>query len=182
MQHTSTASTAHTDPHHEEGDINLVATWLTFDLPRLIAGWMAGIFAGVVALAFAGVLSRAGGLEFLYPLKLSATPLMGNMAETTGAHLTPVIIGAMLVLGICSVLGAVYAHFTQTNKLLPLLGAGVMWGNFSWIFINNLFSKSFLDIRTAAVPPGAAFFITLVFGLSLCSIRIFDRIVCGRAR
>ena len=40
----------------EDGDINIVQMWLTFDLPRLVAGLMAGLFAGAVAITVAKLL------------------------------------------------------------------------------------------------------------------------------
>ena len=166
----------------EDGDINLVALWLQFDLPRLIAGLLAGLFAGVVMAAFAGVLATLGGHEFLYPVKVAATPILGNSATAFGMNLGPIVLGFVVHETICAVLGMVYAHFTKTNQLLPLLGAGFMWGTFSWVFIQNLFSRSFLEVRTENLPSGAAFFVLLVFGFSLSSIRFFDRMVCGKRR
>ncbi len=165
----------------EEGDFNLVEIWLQFDLPRLIAGFMAGIFAGIVMAVFAGILSVASGSEFLYPVKIAAAPILGNSATAYGFS-GAVILGFIVHEIICGVLGAVYSHFTKTNKLLPLLGAGFMWGTFSWVFIQNLFVRSFQDVMTAEIPSGAAFFVCLVFGFSLSSIRVFDRMVCGKAR
>ena len=43
--------------------MDLVATWLVFDLPRTIAGALAGIFAVLVSWVFAGILAKAGGQE-----------------------------------------------------------------------------------------------------------------------
>jgi len=57
-----------------------------------------------------------------------------------------------------------------------------MWGTLSWIFINNLFVPSFLNVREIELPNGPAFFVLLVFGLLLASLKIFDRIICGRTR
>ncbi len=161
--------------------MDLVATWLVFDLPRTIAGAMAGIFAGLVAWVFAGALATLGGLEFWYPFKVPALTLLGGDAMRYGVT-AAIGIGTIIHCAICAVLGMVYAHFVKTNKWAPLLGAGFMWGTFSWIFINNLFIRSFQSVRELDLPNGAAFFVLLVFGFSLASLRIFDRIVCGRAR
>jgi hypothetical protein len=170
-----------TTPVVEEGEMDLVAMWLVFDLPRTIAGAMAGVFAGLVALVFAGILSMIGHLEFLYPFKIGAAPILGREALDFGFS-GAVILGTLVSLVLCAILGMVYSHFTKTNRLVPLLGAGFMWGTFSWIFINNLFTKSFLNIRELDLPAGPAFFVYLVFGFSLASIRIFDRAICGRTR
>lgn len=178
MNHANTPAT-HT---HEEGDIDLIAMWLKFDLPRLIAGAMAGAFAGVVMAVFAGILATMGGHEFLYPVKIAAAPILGNTAMNYGMNLLPILLGFAVHETICIVLGMVYGHFTKTNQLLPLMGAGFMWGTFSWVFIQNLFVRSFQDVMAAEIPSGIAFFVLLVFGFSLVSIRVFDRMVCGRAR
>jgi hypothetical protein len=166
----------------EDGDFNLIEMWLQFDLPRLIAGLFAGLFAGVVMAAAAGVFATIGGYEFLYPVKIAAAPFLGNEATALGMNLGPIVLGFIVHEVICAALGMVYAHFTKTNQLLPLLGAGFMWGTFSWVFIQNLFVRSFIDVRTADLPSGIAFFVLLIFGFSLSSIRVFDRIVCGKIR
>ncbi len=161
--------------------MDLVATWLVFDLPRTIAGACAGIFAGLVAWVFAGFLAQAGGYEFWYPFKIPATIVLGRDALTLGmTH--AVIIGTIVHLAICAVLGMVYSHFVKSNRTSALLGAGFMWGTFSWVFINNLFVRSILNVRELELPNGPAFFILLVFGFSLSSLKIFDRIICGRTR
>ncbi len=167
---------------HEPGDMDLVSTWLRFDLPRLIAGAMAGVFAGVVMLVVAGLLCRVAGLDPLLPVKVPASPILGNDATAFGFQMPALITGFVVHSMVCGLLGTVYAHFTQTNKLLPLLGAGFVWGTFSWIFIFNLFTKSFIEVRTLDLPAGPAFFVHLAFGFSLASISYFDRFVCGRVR
>lgn len=166
----------------EPGDIDLVSTWLRLDLPRLIAGVLAGVFAGIVMVAFAGVLCKMAGWELLLPLKVPALAVLGNEATELGMNPKALIVGFVVHSMVTGLLGGVYAHFTQTNKLLPLLGAGFVWGTFSWIFIFNLFTKSFLEVRTLDLPAGPAFFVHLVFGFSLASISYFDQIVCGRVR
>lgn len=170
-------------PTHDthEDDFDLVETWLQFDFPRLIAGAMAGVFAGLVAAAFGGVLYVMSGDEFWVPLKLAASPILGNHAFNYGMG-SSVIVGLIVHCALSGLLGMVYSHFIKTNKMLALLGAGFMWGTFSWVFIQNLFARSFLDVRVAEIPSGPAFIVLLVFGFSLASIKIFDRIICGKTR
>ena len=170
----------HTEHTHDE-DYNLVETWLTFDLPRIIAGVMSGIFAGIVAAVFGGLLYTLAGQEFWIPLKVAAAPILGNHAFNYGFG-GAVILGLIVHSIICAVLGGIYAHFIKTNHLPALLGGGFMWGTFSWVFIQNLFVRSFQDVMTADIPSGPAFFVLLVFGFSLSSIKVFDRIVCGKTR
>lgn len=165
----------------EEGEMDLIATWLVFDLPRTIAGAMAGVFAGLVAWIFAGILATAAGMEFWYPFKIPAAPILHGDAMTYG-FTSAVILGTVVMCAICAVLGMVYAHFVKSNRMDALLGAGFMWGTFSWIFINNLFVNSFQNIRELDLPKGAAFFVLLLFGFSLASLKFFDRLICGRNR
>jgi hypothetical protein len=181
MSNPNPASPAVDTTPFEEGEMDLVATWLIFDLPRTIAGAMSGVFASLVAWIFAGFLAKAGGYEFWMPFKVPAAPIVGRDALTYGV--TPsLFIGTVVLCVIGAVLGMVYSHFVKSNRIDALLGAGFMWGTFSWIFINNLFSRSFLNVREMELPNGPAFFVLLVFGLSLASIKVFDRILCGRAR
>lgn len=165
----------------EEGEIDLVATWLKFDLPRTIAGAVAGIFAGMVAMVVAGLLAKSAGMEFWYPFKIPAAPFLHNGAMTYGMT-SAIFVGVVVHSILCAILGMIFSHFVKTNQTLPLLGAGFMWGTFSWIFINNLFVKSFQNVMELDIPAGSAFLVYLVFGFSLSSIRLFDRIICGRAR
>jgi len=171
-----------TGASHEPGEMDLVAIWLRFDLPRLISGAMAGVFAGIIMLIFAGILCKLGGLDPLLPVKVPATTLFGGEATALGFHAKYIVTGFIIHSMVTGLLGIVYGHFTQTNRTLPLLGAGFVWGTFSWIFIFNLFTKSFLAVRTLELPAGPAFFVHLAFGLSLVSISYFDEIVCGRVR
>lgn len=177
--HSSLASSVSVP--QEEGEMNLVALWLTFDLPRMIAGMFAGVTAGLIALVFAGILAKAGGLEFWYPFKIPAAPILANDAMTYGMTFA-IVLGTVVHSVICAVLGMVYSHFIKWNKLSALLACGFVWGTFSWIFINNLFVNSFQNIRELAIPKGPAFFVLLVFGFSLSTIKIYDRIICGRSR
>jgi len=165
----------------EEGEMDLVAMWLIFDLPRTIAGAMAGVFAGAVDLLFAGFLAKMGGYEFWYPFKIPAAPILKNDALTYGIT-SALILGTVVHSVICAVLGMVYSHFVKWNNMKTLLVAGFIWGTFSWIFINNLFVNSFQNVRELDIPKGAAFFVLLAFGFSLSSLKFFDRLICGRSR
>jgi hypothetical protein len=181
MSNPTHMSSAHHSVPHEEGEMDLVATWLVFDLPRTIAGAMAGVFASLVAWVFAGFLATVGGYEFWMPFKVPAAPILGRDALTLG--MTPAILVGVIVLAIVGgILGMIYSHFIKSNRMDALLGAGVMGGTFSWIFINNLFIRSFLNVREMELPNGPAFFVLLVFGFTLASLKIFDRVICGRVR
>lgn len=157
----------------------LVEMWLKKDPIRWVAGILAGGFAGAVMLGFAMVLSTVSGLELWYPVKLGASVLMGSSAMALGVSVKTLVIGFVFMEALCGFLGFVYAHFTGTNHFTALLGMGVTWALFSWIFINNLFSHSFRVIYVADIPPGAALFVWLVFGLALTSVAFFDRVLRG---
>lgn len=178
---TTPNPTSHHATPIEEGEMDLIATWLVFDLPRTIAGAIAGVFAVLVAWVFAGILAKAGGYEFWYPFKIPALIILGRDAGTYGIT-AAIVVGTFIACSIGAVLGMVYSHFIKTNRIDALLAAGFMWGTFSWIFINNLFVRSFLHVRELELPNGPAFFVLVLFGLMLASLRLFDRVICGRAR
>jgi hypothetical protein len=165
----------------EEGDFDLIALWLDFDVVRIFAGVAAGLFAGVVMAVVAILFSVMGGHEVFYALKIPAIPILGAEAMNYGMS-TSVVVGFIVHEIICAVLGGVYAHFTHTNHLKALLAAGFMWGCFSWVFIQNLFIRSFPEVMTLQIPSGVAFFVLQIFGLSLSSVIIFDRMIAGKKR
>lgn len=162
---------------HEDGDIDLVAMWLKYDRTRLVAGAMGGLTAGLVALAFAMILASIGGYEFWMPAKFPALPFLGNEATAFGFNIKALAVGVFVHELLAMILGMVYAHFTVTNSLLPLLGAGFVWGTFSWIFIFCLYVQSFREISAMQLSRGAALFVMLVYGFSLVSVGTFDKML-----
>ena len=178
--HRSSVSpaTAATASAHEPGEEDIVALWLRKDPVRWAAGVAAGIVAGLMSLVFAMALAKANGLEAFYPARIPALPVLGNAAMEY-ANGAGVFVGVVVHLLLCSVLGFVYAHFTATNVMTRLLGAGLTWGLFSWIFITNLFAMSFPDIAALGYSRGAGLFVDLVFGFSLTSVAFFDKAFRG---
>ena len=163
----------------DDEDFNLVELWLRTDPRRWIAGALAGAFAGAVALALAMVMSAMSGREFWYAPKLLGTILLGAFATETGPHFGAILAGIVVMEAICVFWGVVYAHFTGTNSLGPLLAMGVVWGLFSWVFTWNLFLPAFRTIYAAQISPAAAFPICLAYGLSMTSVAFFDRMISG---
>jgi hypothetical protein len=160
-------------------DINIVELWLRKDTVRWVSGALAGLFAGLVAICFAMLLAVMSGAEFWYPVKLMATMVLGSSATVLGAHMGAILTGFILFELLSVLLGVIYAHFTASNSLSVLLGIGLVWGMFSWIFIWNLFFQSFKTIFAANVSSGAVFPICMVFGLALTSVGFFDRAIRG---
>lgn len=158
-------------------DANIVEIWLRKDPVRWISGALAGALAGAIAMAFAMALANGFGLDPYLPLKVPALPLVGNGALEMGMNTSVILKGAMVHEVLCLVLGVLYAHFTGTNAFWPLLGVGLTWGAFSWIFLNNLFFPAWRVVFVADVSAGAAFFVCLVFGVALTSVSLFDRLL-----
>ena len=159
----------------DEQDIDLIAMWVRFDPKRWFAGALAGFTAGLILAAVAMAIAAAGGLEIWYPLKLAALPLLGGGATAVGSATPGLLVGFIAHELISVLLGMVYAHFTVKNYMPALLGAGVTWGLFSWIFLSNLFFQSFPDVYAADFPRGPALLCNLIFGISLTSVAGFDR-------
>jgi len=162
-------------------DTNLVEIWLRKDPKRIMAGAFAGAFAGLVALLFSMVIAVVFGSELWFPVKVPAVILLGGSAMDYGFHTTPILVGLIMHEVLCIVLGMVYSHFTGTNYIPALLGAGFTWGAFSWVFIQCLFTQSFTEIFALRLPHGIAFFTCMVFGLSLASVAFFDQMLRGRS-
>ncbi len=160
----------------EEQDLDLIALWIRFDPKRWVAGALAGLTAGVIMAVVAMALATAGGYEVWYPLKLAALPILGGSATELGSSVPGLFVGAIAHELLCMLLGIVFSHFAATNSLPALLGAGLVWGLFSWIFLSNLFFRSFADVTAAEIPRGAALLCNVVFGLALTSVAGFDRL------
>lgn len=156
-------------------EVNLVALWLDFDRTRWVAGVLAGLFAGIVAIAVAMLLSVVGGGEVWFPVKLMATPILGAGATEYGFKLGALIVGFLFIEVLCAFWGFVYGHFVKTNSLGALLAMGLTWGIFGWIFIWNLFFHAFNTILYADVSAGAAFPVFIAYGVSLTVVGFFDR-------
>lgn len=161
----------------DDVDIDLVVHWTRADIPRWVAGALAGVLAAMIALAFASVFSAAVGKEFWFAAKLMATPFLGASATAYGVHLLAISVGTLFFLALGSVLGFAFAHFVFTNHVPSLLAMGMVWAAFSWVFIWNLFFQSIRPLHFMAVPPSAAIPVCVVFGISLVSVGFFDRIV-----
>jgi hypothetical protein len=172
----------HSDPlaHQHEKDDNLVEFWLKKNPTRWLAGAAAGMFSGVVTLAFAAVLSVALGKgDPWFPVKLMASIPAGAEATEFGFNVPMLIIGFVFFEVLMSIIGVAFAHFVFTNSLSALLGMGLVWGTFAWVFIWNLYLPSFPTFRAAQIPSGPALFICIVMGISLTAVAFFDRALRG---
>lgn len=159
----------------QEGEMNLVDKWSRVDPTRWIAGVMAGILAMAIAMVLAGIFSTAGGMGFLFPLKLMATPILGASATEFASGAGSVIVGGIVLAMIGGFWGFVYSHFVFTNSLSALLPMGLVWAVYLWIFNWNLYLQSFRTISVTELPRSLVFFVCVAYGLSLCSVTFFDR-------
>lgn len=178
-------SSANLNPHSpdfaasQEGEMNLVAQWSRIDPTRWISGILSGILGGGVLMIVAGLFASSGGMEFTFPIKLMATPVLGASATELGQNLNALIVGALMIEAGCTFWGFVYSHFVFTNRLSALAPMGLVWGVYLWIFDWNLFLQSFKTISVTQVPRAPVFFICLSYGLSLVSVTFFDRALRG---
>lgn len=163
----------------QEIDHDIVAIWLRRDPIRWGAGLLAGFAAAVIALMVAMVLSKMGGRELLFPIKVCALPFLGSQATEFTAPISTLIVGMIAMLGFGGFWGAVFAHFTGTNRVPALLGVGLVWGLFTWVFWFSLFLFSFKAYYWAQVSPAMTFPVAVTYGLSLATVSIFDRALRG---
>src|SRR4051794_9245062 len=94
-----------------EPDMNLVEMWTRKDPTRWVAGILAGLFAGLVSLVAAGLVSSAAGYEFWFAPKLAATIVLGGKATYTGMNPVSIGVGVVLYEVVAAFLGFAYAHF-----------------------------------------------------------------------
>lgn len=162
-------------------ELNLVESWVKKDPARWIAGALAGLFAGLAMLAFAVILFALLGYDAWAPVKIAAVPFLGGEAMAYG-NTQGLIFGFVVHELFSMFIGFVFGHFVFTNSLPGLLGMGLTWGIFAWIFLNNLYFNSWREYFVVEMPRGAGFFSLLVFGISLTSVAFFDRMVRRRKR
>jgi hypothetical protein len=161
----------------QEGEMNLVVHWSRVDPTRWISGVLAGILAMAIAMVLAGIFSTAGGMGFLFPVKLMATPVLGSSATEFASGAGAVIVGAIVVGIIGAFWGFVYSHFVFTNSLSALLPMGLVWAVYLWIFNWNLYFQSFKTISVTNLPRSLVLFVCIAYGLSLSSVAFFDRAI-----
>ncbi len=157
--------------------MNLVSQWSRVDPTRWIAGVLAGVLAMVIAMVLAGIFSTAGGMDFLFPVKLMATPILGSSATEFAAGAGAVIVGGLVVALIGGFWGFVYSHFVFTNSLSALLPMGLVWAVYLWIFNWCLYFQSFKTISVTQLPRSLVLFVCIAYGLSLSSVAFFDRVL-----
>ncbi|MGE0617086.1 MAG: hypothetical protein AB7P04_15760 [Bacteriovoracia bacterium] len=161
---------------------NLVEMWLKKDPVRWVAGALAGLFAGAVALGVSVIAAKSCGTDPMYALKFMALPFAGASAISTEPGVGAVALGVVLFEALAAFWGVVYAHFTKTNAFWPLAGMGFTWGAFSWIFWANLYTPAWRPVFEAAPKPGSTFFFCMTYGFALVSVSVFDRMFRGSSR
>lgn len=168
---------SHAQAHDlEEGEMNLVAEWLRVDPVRWVAGATAGIFAGVMMLAVGMIFATAFGEEALYPFKVAAVPFLGAQA-TNLSNGSAIWVGLIVQSFFSGLWGVIFSHFVFTNKTVPLLGMGLVWGIFNWIFVHNLFMRSFPDYLALNISSGTTIFCDLFWGLCMASVGFFHSVL-----
>jgi hypothetical protein len=181
----SPVSSANVNPHSpnfaesQEGEMNLVAQWSRIDPTRWICGILAGVVGGVVLMFVAGLFASSAGMEFVFPIKLMATPFLGSAATQVGPNFNSLLVGALFIEAISTFWGFVYSHFVYTNKLGSLAAMGIVWGIYLWIFNWNLYLQSFKTISVTQLPRGPVMAVCLAYGLSLVTVSFFDRALRG---
>jgi hypothetical protein len=159
-----------------ENDYNIVALWTSVDVTRWIAGVIAGVIAGCIAATVAGMIATSQGYEFLFPVKLLGTALLGREATAYGN--VAGLLAGIIVWGVFTVgWGFVFGHFVRTNHFFSLLGMGFTWGVFSWVFTWNLYLHSVKAISASNIPPGPAFAVCLAYGFGMMTIGLVDKAI-----
>lgn len=162
------------NPETLEGEHNLVELLCNFRAVRLRAGVLAGIFAGIMMLAFGMIYCAVKGIDITAPFKIAALPILGNAAMAYGS-MTGIAVGLAAFFAYSIFFGAAYAHVTGGNHRGALLGMGLTWAAFSWVFVTCLFMPAFRSYYEAEIPRGVMFFAWITWGLALMSVMWFDK-------
>lgn len=156
-----------------ENDVNMVALWTSVDKTRWAAGLISGWVAGAIAMSVAGAIAVTHGFQFVFPVKLLGTILLG--AQATAYDSSAGLVAGLIMTGfIFGLWGFVYGHFVRSNSLAAMLGMGFTWGAFLWVFNWNLMLHSFKAISAAEVPSSAAFFTCMAYGFGMSVISVID--------
>ena len=162
-------------------DVNMVAWWTSVDKTRWVAGVISGWIAGAIAMAVGGILSVSHGLQFIFPVKLLGTALIG--AQATAYDSSSGLVAGLIITGfITGLWGFVYGHFVRSHSLYTKLGMGFTWGAFLWVFNWNLMLHSFKAISAAEMPSSAAFVICMAYGFGMSVISVVDPVLRGGKR
>lgn len=162
------------NPDSIEGEYNVVELWSKIRPARLRAGALAGVFAGTMMQIFGMIYCAIVGRDLTTPMKITALPILGRDALAFNS-VSGLIVGLIAFYALMSFLGTVYGHFTGNNHKGNLFGIGLTWGAYGWIFITCLFAPAFDAYYEADIPRGVMFFAWLVYGISLMSVKWFDK-------
>lgn len=160
-------------------DVNMVSLWLTPDKTRWVSGIISGWIAAAIAMCVGGIISVAHDLQFVFPVKLMGTVLLGRSA-TDYTSSSGFLAGLIVVGFILGFWGFVYGHFVRSNSKWAFLGMGFTWGIFLWVFNWNLTLHSFKNLSAANVTPGAALAVCMAYGWGMSVIGIVDPILKGK--
>jgi hypothetical protein len=157
-------------------EMNITEHWLVAKPKRWVAGAMAGAVGGAAMLLFGMIAASLAGYDLTYALKIPAIPVFGGEATATDSGFGVVLVGVLLHTILCSFWGFVFSHFTYATQVGSLIGMGLTWGTFSWIFLNNLFFPSFRAYHVLQVPQSTAFVACLIYGVVLAlTVKVLDR-------
>lgn len=156
-------------------EINLVEKWIRIDLHRWKAGILTGLVAGLIAVILGGIVSALGGGQFFFPLKFLASPFMGPEATALTNGFFTLLVGFLFIEVLSAFLGFIFSHFVFTSHLPSLLGMGLAWGAFSWVFLWNLFLPSFKPVLWQNLSAGIGFFLCIAYGLSFALVGTLEK-------
>lgn len=162
------------NPDSIEGEHNLVELLCNFRASRLKAGVLAGIVAGIAMQIFGMIYCASQGIDITAPMKIAGLPILGNAAMAYGST-TGIVVGLLAFFAYSIFHGMSYAHVTGGNHKGALFGIGLTWAAWSWIFVTCLFMPAFRSYYEAEIPRGVMFFAWIVWGLSLQSVKWFDK-------
>ncbi len=140
--------------------------WTRFNRRWLASGFLAGVGAGLVALALAAFLSANLAREISFPAKLIGAVLLGSDALAADSLIGGTT-GFLIHLTLSGFFGLVFAQFVlETSRKRNLLLLGTLAGLAVWLFWSMMFMPSFNEAMFFFLPKTVSLLLHLAFGFS----------------
>ena len=147
-----------------QNDISYI--WTRVNKRWLASGFLAGLGAGLVMLAFAAFLSTNLAREISFPAKLIGAALFGGKALATDSIVGGTA-GLILHLTLSGFFGLVFAQFVlETSRKRVLIFLGALAGLAVWLFWSMMFMPSFNEAMFFFLPKLVSLLLHLVFGVT----------------
>jgi len=142
--------------------------WTRFNPKWALSGVLAGIGAGLIAVALGSFLSMHYMFrEAAYPFKLIGAVWFGSSALNAATFVPGGLAGLATHLSLSAFFGLVFSQFVpEWTKKRILIIMGTLGGLAVWLFWSAMFLPSFNETMAYLLPRPVSILLHLAFGLS----------------